>query len=112
MKSVFCLNPISNSGMSRFDDTYCTADSIENADAVLLRSASLHEMTLPDSLLAPGVLKTTIPFLAQESSGMLLTPAPARPIANGVKELVIAGLMLASRDIAGDRKSTRLNSSH
>ena len=50
MKSVYCLNPISNAGMSRFDDTYCIADSIENADAVLLRSASMHEMTLPDSL--------------------------------------------------------------
>ena len=33
MKSVYCLNPISNAGMSRFDDTYCIADSIENADA-------------------------------------------------------------------------------
>ena len=54
MKSVYCLNPISNAGMSRFDDTYCIADSIENADAVLLRSASMHEMTLPDSLLAIG----------------------------------------------------------
>ena len=47
MKSVYCLNPISNAGMSRFDDTYCIADSIENADAVLLRSASMHEMTMP-----------------------------------------------------------------
>ena len=46
MKSVYCLNPISNAGMSRFDDTYCIADSIENADAVLLRSASMHEMTI------------------------------------------------------------------
>ena len=46
MKSVYCLNPISNAGMSRFDDTYCIADSIENADAVLLRSASMHEITL------------------------------------------------------------------
>lgn len=54
MKSVYCLNPISNAGMSRFDDTYCIADSIENADAVLLRSASMHEMTLPYSLLAIG----------------------------------------------------------
>ena len=44
MKSVYCLNPISNAGMSRFDDTYCIADSIENADAVLLRSASMHEI--------------------------------------------------------------------
>ena len=52
MKSVYCLNPISNAGMSRFDDTYCIADSIENADAVLLRSASMHEMTLPYSLLS------------------------------------------------------------
>ena len=42
MKSVYCLNPISNAGMSRFDDTYCIADSIENADAVDRKSTRLN----------------------------------------------------------------------
>ena len=103
MKSVYCLNPISNAGMSRFDDTYCTADSIENADAVLLRSASMHEMTLPDSLLAigrAGAGVNNIPLDSCAKKGIVVFNTPGAN-ANGVKELVIAGLMLASRDIAG-----------
>mgnify|MGYP000257279175 CR=1 FL=1 len=103
MKSVYCLNPISNAGMSRFDDTYCIADSIENADAVLLRSASMHEMTLPDSLLAigrAGAGVNNIPLDSCAKKGIVVFNTPGAN-ANGVKELVIAGLMLASRDIAG-----------
>lgn len=103
MKSVYCLNPISNVGMSRFDDTYCIADSIENADAVLLRSASMHEMTLPDSLLAigrAGAGVNNIPLDSCAKKGIVVFNTPGAN-ANGVKELVIAGLMLASRDIAG-----------
>ena len=103
MKSVYCLNPISNAGMSRFDDTYCIADSIENADAVLLRSASMHEMTLPDSLLAigrAGAGVNNIPLDSCAKKGIVVFNTPGA-YANGVKELVIAGLMLASRDIAG-----------
>ena len=103
MKSVYCLNPISNAGMSRFDDTYCIADSIENADSVLLRSASMHEMTLPDSLLAigrAGAGVNNIPLDSCAKKGIVVFNTPGAN-ANGVKELVIAGLMLASRDIAG-----------
>ena len=103
MKSVYCLNPISNAGMSRFDDTYCIADSIKNADAVLLRSASMHEMTLPDSLLAigrAGAGVNNIPLDSCAKKGIVVFNTPGAN-ANGVKELVIAGLMLASRDIAG-----------
>lgn len=103
MKSVYCLNPISNAGMSRFDDTYCIADSIENADAVLLRSASMHEMTLPYSLLAigrAGAGVNNIPLDSCAKKGIVVFNTPGAN-ANGVKELVIAGLMLASRDIAG-----------
>lgn len=103
MKSVYCLNPISNAGMSRFDDTYCIADSIENADAVLLRSASMHEMTLPDSLLAigrAGAGVNNIPLDSCAKKGIVVFNTPGAN-ANGVKELVVAGLMLASRDIKG-----------
>ena len=103
MKSVYCLNPISKYGMSRLDDTYCSADSIENADAVLLRSASMHEMTLPDSLLAigrAGAGVNNIPLDSCAKKGIVVFNTPGAN-ANGVKELVIAGLMLASRDIAG-----------
>ena len=95
MKSVYCLNPISNAGMSRFDDTYCIADSIENADAVLLRSASMHEMTLPDSLLAigrAGAGVNNIPLDSCAKKGIVVFNTPGAN-ANGVKELVIAGLM-------------------
>lgn len=103
MKSVYCLNPISNAGMSRFDSTYCIADSMENSDAVLLRSASMHELTLPDSLLAigrAGAGVNNIPLDACAKKGIVVFNTPGAN-ANGVKELVIAGLMLASRDIAG-----------
>ena len=89
--------------MSRFDDTYCIADSIGNADAVLLRSASMHEMTLPDSLLAigrAGAGVNNIPLDSCAKKGIVVFNTPGAN-ANGVKELVIAGLMLASRDIAG-----------
>ena len=89
--------------MSRFDDTYCIADSIKNADAVLLRSASMHEMTLPDSLLAigrAGAGVNNIPLDSCAKKGIVVFNTPGAN-ANGVKELVIAGLMLASRDIAG-----------
>ena len=110
MKSVYCLNPISNAGMSRFDDTYCIADSIENADAVLLRSASMHEMTLPDSLLAigrAGAGVNNIPLDSCAKKGIVVFNTPGAN-ANGVKELVIAGLMLASRDIAGGYVKIRM----
>ena len=103
MKSVYCLNPISNAGMNRFDDTYCIADSIENADAVLLRSASMHEMTLPDSLLAigrAGAGVNNIPLDKCAEKGIVVFNTPGAN-ANGVKELVLAGILLASRDIVG-----------
>ena len=106
MKSVYCLNPISNAGMSRFDDTYCIADSIENADAVLLRSASMHEMTLPDSLLAigrAGAGVNNIPLDSCAKKGIVVFNTPGAN-ANGVKELVIASLLLAARDITGGIK--------
>ena len=103
MKSVYCLNPISNAGMSRFDDTYCIADSIENADAVLLRSASMHEMTLPYSLLAigrAGAGVNNIPLDKCAEEGIVVFNTPGAN-ANGVKELVIAGMLLAARDVVG-----------
>ena len=106
MKSVYCLNPISNAGMSRFDDTYCIADSIENADAVLLRSASMHEMTLPDSLLAigrAGAGVNNIPLDSCAKKGIVVFNTPGAN-ANGVKEMVIAGMLLASRDLIGGNK--------
>ena len=52
MVKVNCLNPIAKAGMSLLPDTFGTTDSFSEADAVLVRSASMHELELPDSLTA------------------------------------------------------------
>lgn len=103
MKQIYCLNPIAQAGMSRLDASYTTADSLEQADAVLVRSASMHELALPSSLLAigrAGAGVNNIPLDTCAKKGIVVFNTPGAN-ANGVKELVIAGLMLASRDIAG-----------
>ncbi len=76
---------------------------MEGADGVLVRSASMHEMELPDGLLAiarAGAGVNNIPLEACAAEGIVVFNTPGAN-ANGVKELVIAGLMLASRDIEG-----------
>lgn len=111
MNNIYCLNPISEAGMSRFDSNYCMTDSLENADAALVRSASMHELALPDSLLAigrAGAGVNNIPLDACAKKGIVVFNTPGAN-ANGVKELVIAGLMLASRDISGGCQWVREN---
>lgn len=111
MNNIYCLNPISEAGMSRFDSNYCMTDSLENADAALVRSASMHELALPDFLLAigrAGAGVNNIPLDACAKKGIVVFNTPGAN-ANGVKELVIAGLMLASRDISGGCQWVREN---
>ena len=102
MKSVYCLNPISNAGMSRFDDTYCIADSIENADAVLLRSASMHEMTLPYSLLAigrAGAGVNNIPLDSCAKKGIVVFNTPgANANGAGLGSIPVLGWLFKSRN--------------
>ena len=101
-----CLNPISNIGLTRFTDKYEKTDDINNAEGVLVRSASMHEMELPESLLAvarAGAGVNNIPLDKCAEQGIVVFNTPGAN-ANGVKELVIAGMLLAARDIVGGIK--------
>lgn len=98
-----CLNPISEIGLSRFTENYQKTDSVENAEGVLVRSASMHEMDLPENLLAvarAGAGTNNIPLEKCAEQGIVVFNTPGAN-ANGVKELVIAGMLLASRDVTG-----------
>lgn len=98
-----CLNPISEIGLSRFTENYQKTDSMENAEGVLVRSASMHEMDLPGKLLAvarAGAGTNNIPLDKCAEKGIVVFNTPGAN-ANGVKELVIAGMLLASRDVIG-----------
>lgn len=103
MKKIHCLNAISAYGTVLLTKDYELTNQLEEADGVLVRSASMHEMKFPDGLLAiarAGAGVNNIPLEACAAEGIVVFNTPGAN-ANGVKELVIAGLMLASRDIEG-----------
>ncbi len=103
MYKYTCLNPISEIGLSRFTQDYQKTDSIDEAQGVLVRSASMHEMELPDTLLAvarAGAGVNNIPLDKCAENGIVVFNTPGAN-ANGVKELVIAGMLLTSRDVIG-----------
>lgn len=103
MVNYKCLNPIAAVGLDLFTDDYKQVDSIEEAEAVLVRSASMHEMDLPSNLKAiarAGAGVNNIPLDKCAEEGIVVFNTPGAN-ANGVKELVVAGLMLASRDVVG-----------
>lgn len=100
---VNCLNPIAACGLDMLDSQYEITENTAEADAVLVRSASMHDMDLPDSLLAvarAGAGVNNIPLDACAEKGIVVFNTPGAN-ANGVKELVIASLLLAARDITG-----------
>lgn len=103
MVKVNCLNPIAKCGLDLFSENYEIVDSAEQADAILVRSASMHEMELSDSLSAiarAGAGVNNIPLEECAQKGIVVFNTPGAN-ANGVKELVVAGLLLASRDLMG-----------
>lgn len=100
---INCLNPIAECGLELFDDQYEIVEDTSAADAVLVRSASMHDMELPDSLLAvarAGAGVNNIPLDKCADQGIVVFNTPGAN-ANGVKELVVAAMLLASRDIVG-----------
>ena len=103
MFKYHCLNPIAGVGLEKFTAKYEKTEDIEEADGVLVRSASMHDMDLPENLLAvarAGAGVNNIPLDACAQKGIVVFNTPGAN-ANGVKELVIAGMLLASRDIVG-----------
>jgi D-3-phosphoglycerate dehydrogenase / 2-oxoglutarate reductase len=106
MNKILCLNPISKVGLSVLKETYQITENIEEANAIMVRSAVMHEMTLPNQVLAvarAGAGVNNIPLDTYAKSGIVCFNTPGAN-ANAVKELTLAGMLLASRDIYGGMK--------
>lgn len=98
-----CLNPIAETGLEMFSDKYEKTENLEEADLVLVRSAKMTEMEIPSSVVAigrAGAGVNNIPVQDCAANGVVVFNTPGAN-ANGVKELVLAGMLLASRDIVG-----------
>lgn len=98
-----CLNPIAKVGLDLFSDDYKKVDELKDAQAVLVRSAAMHDLELPEGLEAvarAGAGVNNIPLDKCAEQGIVVFNTPGAN-ANGVKEMVFAGMLLASRDIVG-----------
>lgn len=103
MRKIHCMNAISKYGTDLLTDNYTMTDEAGEAEGILVRSASLHEMEFTDCLLAvarAGAGVNNIPLDTCAEKGIVVFNTPGAN-ANGVKELVLAGLFLASRDVVG-----------
>ena len=103
MYKYHCLNPIADIGLNNFTEDYTKIDTAEGADALLVRSAVMHDMEFDKNLKAigrAGAGVNNIPLDTCAEQGIVVFNTPGAN-ANGVKELVIAGMLLASRDIIG-----------
>ena len=103
MFKYHCLNPISAVGMNKLDENYVKTENADEADVILVRSAKMHEMEFGKNLKAiarAGAGVNNIPVKECAEKGIVVFNTPGAN-ANGVKELVLAGMLLASRDIVG-----------
>lgn len=103
MFKYHCLNPISHAGLEQLDENYVNTDKEKEADAILVRSAKMHDMEFGPNLkliarAGAGVNNIPLDRCAEEGIVVFNTPGAN---ANGVKEIVIAGMLLAARDIIG-----------
>ncbi len=111
MYKVHCLNNISEKGLELLTSDYELTDSLQDADVVLVRSADMHDMDVPDSLkvvarAGAGVNNIPLQKLAERGIPVFNTPGAN---ANAVKELVIAGMLLSARDIIGGNAWVKAN---
>ena len=102
MFTIETLNKISAVGTDRFDNKYTVTNNAENPDAIMVRSAAMHDMQFGENLLAiaragAGVNNIPVQRCAEEGICVFNTPGAN---ANAVKELVLTGLLLSSRKIA------------
>ncbi len=103
MRTIHCINNISKCGTDLFTSEYTMTDAFDEAQGVLVRSGSMHDMEMPKSLLAiarAGAGVNNIPLDSCAEKGIVVFNTPGAN-ANGVKELVLAGLFLASRNVVG-----------
>lgn len=103
MYKYHCLNPISPAGLDQLDENYVKTEDVTDADAILVRSAKMHDMEFAPNLkliarAGAGVNNIPLDKCAEEGIVVFNTPGAN---ANGVKELVLAGMLLAARDIIG-----------
>ena len=103
MYKYHCLNPISQVGLEQLTEEYTPVNEAKEADAILVRSAVMHEMEFSKDLKVvarAGAGVNNIPLERCAEEGIVVFNTPGAN-ANGVKELVLAGMLLASRDIIG-----------
>ena len=108
---INCLNKISPIGLKTLTKDYELTEDINSADAILVRSAVMHDMELAPSVLAvarAGAGVNNIPLDTYAEKGVVVFNTPGAN-ANGVKEIVIAALLLASRDIIGGNEWIKAN---
>ena len=112
MKYVYnCLNPIAEVGLGNLDDRYERTENFADADAVFVRSAKMDELVPGAKLLAvarAGAGVNNIPHAEYAKKGIVVFNTPGAN-ANGVKELVIAAMLMASRDIVGGIEWVKAN---
>lgn len=98
-----CLNPIAAVGLNNFNNNFEKVDEVEEAQGILVRSAVMHDMEFSDNLLCvarAGAGVNNIPLDTLAKKGVVVFNTPGAN-ANGVKELAICGMLLASRDVVG-----------
>ena len=103
MYHIHYLNPISTKGTALWTEDYATAENAADAEAIMVRSASMHEMEFSDNLAAiarAGAGVNNIPLDKCAEKGIVVFNTPGAN-ANGVKEMVLCGMLLGSRDIIG-----------
>lgn len=103
MYKYHCLNPIAEVGLNQFKDEYAAVSHMDDADAVLVRSAAMHDLEFGDNLKViarAGAGVNNIPLERCAEEGIVVFNTPGAN-ANGVKEIVLAGMLLASRDVIG-----------
>jgi len=107
MKNILCLNKIAAIGTDQLDRAeYNVGTDVQNPDAILVRSAAMHDMTFGPELQAigrAGAGVNNIPVDRCSKEGIVVFNTPGAN-ANGVKELAVCALMLASRDVVGGVK--------
>ncbi len=109
--NILCLNKISPVGMKVLPSSYKVTEDINEADAILVRSAAMHEMMLPKRVVAvarAGAGVNNIPLDVYAKAGVVVFNTPGAN-ANAVKELTIAAMLLAARDIRGSMEWVKAN---
>jgi D-3-phosphoglycerate dehydrogenase len=101
-KKILTLNAISRRGLARLPEQYSVGSDLTDPDGVLVRSQVMHDMVIPESVLAigrAGAGTNNIPVKALSERGVVVFNAPGGN-ANAVKELVIAGMLIGARNLA------------